>query len=429
VAVGAKGTILSGHGKRWRKTSFGSKHLYAVWFGAAGDAWAAGEGGTLLHQDRAGQWQTVTISTPVDLLAGASDGQGNVLVLGRGGRTFLALDDNTTKELAPSGSQELTAVIGNRPLPSARIERRAARIVPARFPLPDSSLPYPDNVISDQRIPNPDRATPRRGFGTPMLFGALTHSGVLPARNASCRACYNSAILLGEQGEVRDIYDKRFLLVFGEYLPFGERWPELYEMLPETSRFQPGTRTLPVEHGKARIGMLICYEDLLPGHVLRVSGHNPNVYINLTNDAWFGKTAEPYHHLQLAQMRTIEHRRWLIRSTNTGVSVYIDAVGRRVKETSLDDAETLIADVPLMEGRTVYATLGDWPLVALAVMLLLTWARALRRSGGRVFPRGGGNKRPRKSNKPASKSKSTRGGKTRRKKKPDKVEILEPSKL
>ena len=73
----------------------------------------------------------------------------------------------------------------------------------------------------------------------------------------------------------------------------------------------------------------------------------------------------------------MEYRRWLLRSTNTGISVFIDAVGRRVAETKLTGEETLMRAVPLLEGRTVYAVLGDWPLAALALALLWLWARTL----------------------------------------------------
>ena len=262
------------------------------------------------------------------------------------------------------------------------IPRGARRVLPSRAPLPDAKLAFPANVIADGVHHEFDRSTPMRGFNVPMLFGALTFDGVLPARNADCEACFNSALLIDGHGRVLDLYDKSYLLIFGEYLPFGETWPELYQLLPEGSRFQPGTRTTPMRFGQARIGMLICYEDLLPRHVMRVAAHDPNVFINLTNDAWFGTTPEPYHHLQLAQLRTIEYRRWLVRATNTGVSVFIDAAGRRLEETSLEGAEALVRAVPLMEGRTLYATLGDWPPVLLLVLLLLTWARALRGAGG-----------------------------------------------
>jgi len=104
----------------------------------------------------------------------------------------------------------------------------------------------------------------------------------------------------------------------------------------------------------------------------------------VTNDAWFGQTAEPYLHLALATFRPIEHRVALVRSTNTGVSVFVDAVGRIVQETRLTDAETLLWDVPMMQGGTLYSAVGDvvayaavaWTLFAIG----LGFARRQRRA-------------------------------------------------
>lgn len=383
VAVGAGGVVAMGTSRAMRIVHEGGPDLYATWIAPDGTAWAAGAKGTLLKRSRIGQWKRVTPPAKVDLLAGAADARGRVLVIGRGGKVWERSRVGTWKKRRVGGT-ELTDVIGFQAQASYVVPRGAKRLQPARKSLPKGTLD--DAVRADADTPEFERNTPRRGFSTPLLMGAMTHGGELPSRNADCKACYNSALLVDGDGAVLDLYDKAFLLVFGEYMPFGEDYPKLYDLLPESSRFQAGTRTRPVQLGDARIGVLVCYEDLLPRHAKRVAGHNPNVFINMTNDAWFGQTAEPYHHMQLAQMRTVEYRRWLIRSTNTGVSVFMDAAGRRVKETKLTGAEVLMHDVPLLEGRTVYAILGDWPLVALLVLLLLLWARGLKSGGAGETP-------------------------------------------
>ena len=123
----------------------------------------------------------------------------------------------------------------------------------------------------------------------------------------------------------------------------------------------PGTviETMPFR-GYA-IGPIICYEDILPRFVQKLSKLRPNVFINITNDAWFGKTSEPMLHLALAMMRTVEHRRWLVRSTNTGVSAFVDANGRLLQKTSIYDAEILRHDVAMMPpSRTLYSYIGDF---------------------------------------------------------------------
>jgi predicted amidohydrolase len=355
--------------------------------------WVGGEAGELARRTSNGEWRGER-SVPTDVMAGGCDAEGQVLVAGRAGKVWRQGKTGWTG-VQGAGDGEITAILGLQAHDSLALSRSAKRIVPARAALPSRDEHYPDDVIGDMGLSDAERSTPRRGFTVPMLFGALTHGKPLQPGPGHCEDCYNSAILLGSSGEIQAIHDKAFLLAFGEYMPFGDRFPVLYELSPETSHFQSGTRTTPIDlslaDGRhASLGMLICYEDLLPRFARQVAVHNPNVLINLTNDAWFGQTAEPEHHLNLALMRTVEYRKWLVRSTNTGISVFIDAVGRRVAETKLTEAETLLREVPLLESTTVYATLGDWPLAVLVLLLAYTWLRTL--GGSATVPRAAGPK-------------------------------------
>jgi apolipoprotein N-acyltransferase len=120
-------------------------------------------------------------------------------------------------------------------------------------------------------------------------------------------------------------------------------------------------------------GVLICYEDILTSFTNRlVRKGNPELLVNITNDAWFGDTSEPWEHLALAKFRAIEHRRFLIRSTNTGVSAIVDAAGRTVVQSGTFKAERGMAKVRLMRSTTLYELLGDgpWWLVSLASVAL-----------------------------------------------------------
>ncbi len=390
VAAGANGTVLFGDGRHMVVSKVGDRDWYAAWFAVDGTGWLAGAKGALARRSPGGTWVNVHAGVGEgDFLGGASDADGNNLLVGRGGRAFWqTASGGKFVELNAGSRGEITGILGFAPQASYLVPRSAKRIVPSHAPLPDAKLVFPANVESDENINEFDRTSPRRGFTVPLLFGAGTHGGALPSHHAGCTDCFNSALLLGKYGEVEAIHDKAFLLAFGEYMPFGEMFPKLYELSPETSRYQAGTRTAPIEikaddgSVRAKLGMLICYEDLVPRYAKRVAAHNPHIFMNLTNDAWFGKTAEPEHHLNLALMRAVEYRRWLIRSTNTGISVFIDAVGRRVAETSLDDAETLLRHVPLLETPTLYATLGDWPLLLLAILVVLLIARAVRGPAG-----------------------------------------------
>jgi apolipoprotein N-acyltransferase len=126
----------------------------------------------------------------------------------------------------------------------------------------------------------------------------------------------------------------------------------------------------------------MCYEDIFPGHIrsLMRGGRDhriPEVMFNLTNDSWYGKTVEPMEHLALASFRSIEHRRSLVRATNTGVSAFVDPVGRLVKSSGLWTKETLFDRVPMMGGRTIYAVLGEWIGWACGILSIFGISRAV----------------------------------------------------
>ena len=385
VAAGSNGVALTLDDLKWRAHNVGSGIWYGAWICPTGDRWIGGQHGQLAVMPYGSMGFQAVAKVGADVLAGACDVEGQVVVVGRGGRLWRGTHAGGWSAVGGAPLGEITAITSLAPHPSLALPRTAKRIFPARAPLPLAAT-FPEDVLADQGVSELDRSTPRRGFSVPLLFGALSHGAPLSAgQDGHCEDCYNSAVLLDKTGAIRGVNDKVFLLAFGEYMPFGDRFPWLYELSPQTSRFRPGTKTSPIEYTfsgdrRARMGILICYEDLLPRQAQKVAAHNPNLFINLTNDAWFGRTAEPEHHLNLALLRTVEYRRWLVRSTNTGISVFIDAVGRRVAQTQLTDAETLLHDVPLLEQRTLYAQLGDWPLAVLA--LLLAWlVLAPHRSG------------------------------------------------
>jgi apolipoprotein N-acyltransferase len=205
-------------------------------------------------------------------------------------------------------------------------------------------------------------------LGVPTIVGGLLMRG----QDADARY-FNTALLADKEGKILGRYDKQFLLAFGEYLPFGETFPVLYEMSPNSSRFSPGTSIEPLVWGDHRISTLICYEDIIPGFVNGMVRHaNPDLLVNLTNDAWFGDSTEPWIHLALAKMRAIEHRRYLIRATNSGVSAIIDPVGRMPLNSHTFKEETLIGVVKWMRATTIYELIGDvpWWLATLAIFAM-----------------------------------------------------------
>jgi apolipoprotein N-acyltransferase len=263
---------------------------------------------------------------------------------------------------------------------SARLARSGAELVL----WPEGAYPY--GFRRDQaldRSPN-DRRRVRNGFDTPVIFGTLTGGAGAPYP-------YNSALVLDKNGAVAGRFDKNILILFGEYVPFYEQLKFIKQWIPDVDNFGRGTdvAVLPVEAnaGTVRVAPMICYEDIFPSFGRRVARLEPNLLVNLTNDAWFGKTSEPWEHLGLSVYRAVEMRLDLVRATTTGISAFVDSTGFVYAKTASVDpdatanapAESLLDSVAIQQARTLYARLGDWVgwscLVLSAALLFARRAR------------------------------------------------------
>jgi apolipoprotein N-acyltransferase len=222
-------------------------------------------------------------------------------------------------------------------------------------------------------------------LGVPALFGSVL---VRPTDDARNYVLFNSALLTDQQGNLVGRFDKQLLLAFGEYLPFGDVFPVLYEWSPQSGRFQPGTSFEPLKLGEREIAVVICYEDVLPGFVNRVMNQgDPELIANLTNDAWFGDSTEPWIHLALAKLRAVEQRKFFVRSTNSGVSAFIDPVGRVIAHTQTFVEAADRATLRWMKGKTLYTLWGDTPWwLASAASVLLAFRRRKRAAPAELQP-------------------------------------------
>lgn len=256
---------------------------------------------------------------------------------------------------------------------------------------PESSYPYPMPRPARRDFPPGDPRRVHQGFDTPILFGALTYERASDGEIIP----YNTALMLERDDRITGSFDKNFLLIFGEYLPFARELGWLRKMIPEISNFARGTATttFPLSvHGKQySIGPMICYEDIIPafGRRLFADKDPPSLMLNITNDAWFGATSEPYEHLALAVYRAVEHREELVRAVNTGVSAFIDAAGRvRQKGPSVDPQltpgappVTLLGNVALLQPGGLYQQLGETFGGLCLGMVLLFGVLARQRAG------------------------------------------------
>lgn len=190
------------------------------------------------------------------------------------------------------------------------------------------------------------------------------------------RVDYN-AVLLYEDGQLKDTYRKVHLVPFTENFPYKESLPGIYKILVNNDYhfWERGTEYTVFEAGGVKFSTPICFEDVF-GYLSRKFVNNgAEVIVNLTNDSWSGSLSSQMQHMGMAVFRAIENRRSLVRSANSGMTGIIDPDGRIISLLEPFTADYLIGDVPVnTERSTIYTALGDWfayASIILAFLLLL----------------------------------------------------------
>jgi apolipoprotein N-acyltransferase len=182
---------------------------------------------------------------------------------------------------------------------------------------------------------------------------------------------YFNSLLALDAGEP-SFYDKRHLVPFGEYFPVPQvvrDWLRLMSL--PYSDFTPGAAGQPpLSVAGQRVSVSICYEDAYPAQLRRAT-LDSTLLATVTNDGWFGRAGARYQHLQIARMRALESRRFLLRAANDGVTAVIDASGRVVARAPEFAPAVLRGTVQPRGGATPYLRTGDWPVIALVLLLLL----------------------------------------------------------
>jgi len=191
---------------------------------------------------------------------------------------------------------------------------------------------------------------------------------------------YNSALLFDVHGQISSRYSKSHLVPFGEYIPLKTILPFLAPVVEAVGDFSAGTISQPLSCEKAKIGVLICFESIFPQIARMWVNNKANLLVNLTNDAWYGRSSAPHHSLAMTVLRAVETRRSLVRAANTGFSGFIDPLGRRQKISPLFEPWAAATEVVLMEYTTVFVRWG-WsfaPFCLLAALLALGGAGLFR---------------------------------------------------
>jgi apolipoprotein N-acyltransferase len=206
-----------------------------------------------------------------------------------------------------------------------------------------------------------------RQAGTPLLMGGVAFSGE--------RDPLNSAFLFDASGQPRQRYDKIRLVPFGEYIPPAFGW--VNRITREAGDFKPGLGVVTMNVDGHSLGAFICYESAFPSLVRQFTARGAKFLVNLSNDGYFGDSAAREQHLELVRMRAAENRRWILRSTNDGITAMIDPAGRVTERLPGFVQTATLMTFRYLDEMTPYVRYGDW-------FAWLCWAFSM---GGLALPK------------------------------------------
>jgi len=240
--------------------------------------------------------------------------------------------------------------------------------VPAPFSLQDG-----DFLVRAQHI--------ARGTGGGFLVGVIDWK---PLSGGGIGA-NNSAVLLGPNGSQDFIYDKIHLVPFSEYVPWRNWFFFAKDLTGLIGDFQHGSQYKVGKISGGPFSVYICYEAIFPNEIRRFTLAGAQLFVNISNDGWFGGSGAPGQHLAMARVRAVENRRWLLRDTNDGITVSIDPYGRIVARLPADVRGELDAPYAFRADLTPYARWGDWlprlcVLAALVLVLMVARGRLARKT-------------------------------------------------
>lgn len=250
-----------------------------------------------------------------------------------------------------------------------RLSRQAAKDHLDLVVWPESAVPFffQDEPEQAELIRNLARE-----LSSSILFGSPSHE----TRNGK-RTFLNSAFMIDNTGDTVGRADKLHLVPFGEYVPFGRFFPFINKIVTGIGDFAPGEKAHPLPVKNTLVGTQICYEVIFPDLARQYANAGARIIVNITNDAWFGKSSAPYQHLSMAAFRAIETRTPLVRAANTGITAYVDQNGHIKTMTSLFTEDYRVVTVTPGSANSLYLKTGDitpWFCIALsAVIAALSW--------------------------------------------------------
>jgi len=290
---------------------------------------------------------------------------------------------------APAGIPQKVALIqGNISLEqkhdqfmfAANVERYAA--MTNKIASDNLLVVWPETAIQDAIYDSlgsalKDERLPRFKHKIHLLTGALTVDRL--------GHVYNSALAIFSDGYIPEPYHKQVLMPFGEYTPLAKTFPWLHNLNPNVFDLTAGKQVkvfaYPAqltdgEKYEIKVAPLICYEDLIPELSRQAVLKGGELLVNLTNDAWYGNSPAMFNHNLIAAFRSIENRRYLLRSTNTGFTTIINPLGQTIASLKPFKEGTILATVSLIGYKTIYTRYSGgklwWLLAAVCFVMAAT---------------------------------------------------------
>ncbi|WP_457626550.1 apolipoprotein N-acyltransferase [Persephonella sp.] len=230
--------------------------------------------------------------------------------------------------------------------------------------LPESAVPvYP--LYQEEDVYRDYFFDQLKSTGKPVLSG---FDNVYYDRNRL--VIHNSVFLMDEKGRIIDFYNKIKLVPFGEYVPFPFGIFKFLFPYLEGYDFSPGKEKKILKYKEFRIIPLICFESIFPIFVSEFSKEE-NILVNVTNDAWFGKTSAPFQHFEMARIRAIENGRYLIRAANTGISSVITPTGTIEYSLGLFEEGIILDTVYLNDSKTFWCMYHKQILISLIALFII----------------------------------------------------------
>lgn len=261
-----------------------------------------------------------------------------------------------------------------------RLTLKASEAGPSLVVWPETAIPY----LLGADLPVRERVeTLARRAGTHLLVGSPDAELASPPRY------FNSAFHVAPDRGIVGRYDKVHLVPFGEYIPLRPLLGFVNKLAQGAiGDFQAGREYTVFDLGGARFGATISYEVYFPDQVRRYVKAGADFLVNITNDAWYGRTAAPYQHLSMVVFRAVENNAFLIRAANTGLSAVVHPTGRLLAASDLFEEKILPQTIRTRSGTTFYTRYGDvfaWLSLLGAVAAMGMRARMApgRRSAGR----------------------------------------------